>query len=91
MDQETEITIINNKYKSTFCVKDLCLEIKLRFFEYYVWSQLKYGMKTWILKAHTIKKLEVFKMWLYGRILKISWKIKITNEFYEELGKKRSC
>uniref|UniRef100_A0A8D8UV31 Uncharacterized protein n=1 Tax=Cacopsylla melanoneura TaxID=428564 RepID=A0A8D8UV31_9HEMI len=58
---------------------DLSLETKIRLLRCYVYSVLLYGVETWTMKDETEKKLEAFELWLYRRILKISWTQKITN------------
>ena len=39
-----------------------------------------YGAETWTLTKATEKKLEAFEMWMYRRMLKISWTQHKTNE-----------
>ncbi|CAG9828977.1 unnamed protein product, partial [Diabrotica balteata] len=46
---------------------------------YYLHSVLLYGMESWTLKKIDIKKLEAFELWMYRRILRISWTEKVTN------------
>lgn len=67
------------KMNTLFKSHNLNMEIKLRLLRCYVFSILLYGAETWTLKKETIKKLEAFELWLYRRILRISWKDKITN------------
>ncbi|CAG9839485.1 unnamed protein product, partial [Diabrotica balteata] len=51
-------------------------------------STLLYGVEAWTLKKSNIKNLEVFEMWCYRRILKISWINRKTNkQVFEQLGK----
>lgn len=67
------------KYKKVFCCRDLNLDLRLRFLKCYVWSVLLYGVETWTLTTTHMNKLEAFEMWLYRRILKISWVDRVTN------------
>ena len=54
--------------------------MKIRFVKCYVWSVLLYAMETWTLKMTDINRLEAFEMWIYRRLLKISWTDRISNE-----------
>jgi len=38
-----------------------------------------YGAEAWTLTKVTLNKLDAFKLWLYRKILRISWTEKITN------------
>lgn len=97
LDQEEEIKIRIEiarqgfiKYRSMFTNKNLSLNIRSRFLECYVWSQLLYGVETWTLKAQSTKRLEAFEMWLYRRMLKIPWTAKVTNEeVLRRIGRRR--
>ncbi|CAG9834000.1 unnamed protein product [Diabrotica balteata] len=69
---------------------NLNLEIKVRLLGYYIFSILYYGFKSWILTEAMEQKLETFEMWIYKRILRISWTDKITNEtVLRRMGKER--
>ena len=45
----------------------------------YVFSVLNYGCECWTWNKATCKKVNAFEMWCYRRMLKISWKDKVTN------------
>ena len=45
----------------------------------YVFSVLNYGCESWTWKKAMFKKINSFEMWCYRRMLKISWKNRITN------------
>ena len=45
-----------------------------------IWSTLLYGCETWTLTQQTIKKLQAFDMWVYRKLLNISWKDRKRNE-----------
>jgi hypothetical protein len=70
---------IFTKMKRVFCGRDLSLEMKLRLMRCYVLSVLFYGMESWTLKKIDTKKLEAFELWMYRRILRISWTERVTN------------
>ena len=38
-----------------------------------IWSILLYGSETWTLTKATQNKLEAFEMWIYRRMMRISW------------------
>ena len=57
----------------------------------FILSTLLYGAETWTLTKVTSDKLEAFKMWLYRRMLRISWKEHKTNgEVLHKMKTKRS-
>lgn len=68
------------KMKRIFNCRDLNLEVKIRLVRCYVLSVLYYGMEAWTLKRIDLKRLEAFELWIYRRILRISWIDKVTNE-----------
>lgn len=69
-----------NLFRKVFTNTDFDLGLRVRFIECYVWSVLLYGVEGWTLKVATMNKLETFEMWIYRRILKIPWTVKMTNE-----------
>ena len=62
----------------------LKMELKKRFVKSFIWSVALYGSETWTIKATDKKHLEAFEMWIWRRMLKISWRDHKTNE--EVLG-----
>ena len=54
--------------------RHISIELRWRIAKCYIWSTLLYGAETWTLTKVTSDKLEAFKMWLYRRMLRISWK-----------------
>ena len=78
------------KMKRVFCGRDLSLELKVRLMRCYVLSVLFYGVETWTMKKIDIKKIDAFEMWMYRRMLRISWTQKITNvEVMRRMHKER--
>ncbi|KAI5752610.1 hypothetical protein M8J77_018598 [Diaphorina citri] len=55
------------------------LETKLKILKTYVFSILTYGCESWTLNERQEKKITAFEFWCYRRILKISWRDRITN------------
>ncbi|CAG9830140.1 unnamed protein product [Diabrotica balteata] len=68
---------------------NLNLDIKVRLLRCYIFSTLYYGVESWALTEAIEKKLEAFKMWLYRRILRISWTEKIINETTTKDGERK--
>ena len=60
--------------------RNISIKVRLRVLKCYVWSTLLYGCETWTISGVMLKKLGAFETWLYRRMLKISWKDKVTNE-----------
>ena len=56
------------------------LKTRLRAIKCYIWPTLFYGAETWTITKSLLSKLDAFEMWVYRRVLKISWTEKITNE-----------
>ena len=55
------------------------LKTRLRAIKCYIWLTLFYGSETWIITKSLLSRLDAFEMWIYRRVLKISWTEKITN------------
>ncbi|GFR88354.1 endonuclease-reverse transcriptase [Elysia marginata] len=57
----------------------------------YVWSIFLYACETWTLNASLERNIEALEMWLYRRMVRISWKEKKKNkEVLEEIGLKHT-
>ena len=69
-----------NKMRSTLTNKSISLETRKRIMRCYIWSTLLYGAETWTLTSAMVKRLEAFEMWIYRRMLKISWTDKMSNK-----------
>ena len=72
--------------KSTFTsmniiltAKNISMAVRLRVLKCYMWLTLLYGCETWTISGDMIKKLEALETWFYRRMLRISWKEKVTN------------
>ena len=60
---------------------------RLRVLKCYIWSTLLYGCETWTISGDMITKLEAMETWFYRRMLRISWKEKVTNvEVYRRMN-----
>ena len=70
---------------------NISIELRSCIAKCYIWSTLLYGAETWTLTKVTSDKLEAFEMWLYRRMLRISWKEHKTNgEVLHKMKTKRS-
>ena len=56
------------------------LNTRLRAIKCYIWPTPFYGAETWTTTTSLLSRLDAFEMWVYRRVLKISWTEKITNE-----------
>ena len=63
-----------------FVRSDLSLELRVRMVRCYIFSVLLYGCESWTLDTSMEKKIDAFEMYIYRRILRISWVQRITNE-----------
>ena len=95
-DKEIERTIGNARtaFESTAKIltsRKLSIELRSRIAKCYIWSTFLYGAETWALTKVTSYKLEAFEMWLYRRMLRISWKEHKSNgEVLHKMKNKRS-
>ena len=70
--------------------RDLSKALKIRLMKVLVWTTINYGSEGWTLRADEKKKIQSAEMWLYQRLLNITWKDKRThNSILEELKVKR--
>ena len=53
---------------------------KLRAIKCYIWPTLYYGAEIWTITKSLLSILDACEMWVYRRVLKISWTEKIANE-----------
>ena len=59
--------------------KDLSMSLKLRIMKVLVWTTLNYGAEGWTLKAEDRKKIMSAEMWMYQRMLNLTWRDKRTH------------
>ena len=60
--------------------RDIKLQLRIRVLKCYVWSTLLYGSETWTFTSDLMKQLEAIEMWFLRRMLRISYKDRVTNE-----------
>ena len=71
--------------------RSISIELRSRIAKCYIWATLLCGAETWTLAKVTSDKLEAFEMWLYRRMLRISWKKRTTNgDVLHKMKTKRS-
>ena len=58
----------------------LSLMLKKRLIKSLVWSVLLYGSEAWTLNKDERRRLEACEMWIWRRMLKVSWKEHTSNE-----------
>ena len=68
------------KIKAMVTNRSFSINLHRRFINAYVWSTLTYGCEAWIINKERERRIEATEMWCYGRMLKISWTKKVSNE-----------
>ena len=58
----------------------LSKELKKRMVKTLIWSVVLYASETWTLRKEDIQRLEAFEMWIWRRMMGISWTERKTNE-----------
>lgn len=67
------------RLKKVLSSHDIHMGIRTRMVRCYVFSVLLYGVEAWTLTENLLKRLEAFEMWVYRRMLRISWMDRVTN------------
>lgn len=70
----------NDKYEANMERKAITLETKCRLVQSMVLSIATYGCENQTLKKQDGKKIDLFKLWYWGRLLRILWIAKVTNK-----------
>jgi len=65
--------------ENIFCSHQLSMNLRIRMIRCYVFTVLFYGLETWPLSKVSINRIKAFELWIYRKILKISWCDHITN------------
>lgn len=75
---EVKLKLFSVKCKSP-CVNNICLyRSKWEQSKYYIWPVLLHAFETWSIESIHMKKLEAWEMYVVCRLLKISWRQRIT-------------
>ena len=69
-----------NKMKIFFLSRKLSRKLKIRMVRCYILPVPLYGVEAWTLTEALMRRLKSFEMWIYRRILRISWIKHTTNE-----------
>lgn len=67
-------------FSSILCSRTLKLSLRLKVLRCYILASLLYAVETWTLKVSMMNKIEAFEMWCYRRILRLSWRDRVSNE-----------
>jgi hypothetical protein len=65
--------------KRTLFTSTLDLKLKKKLVKCYIWSIALHGAEIWKLRAVDLKHLEIFEMWCWRRMEKISWTDHVRN------------
>jgi len=55
------------------------LDLKKKIVKCTIWSLVLYGAESWTMTQANKERLEAFDMWIWRRMLKISWVDKVSN------------
>jgi hypothetical protein len=84
-----EVKIAFNSKKQLLCSNNFSLEIKYKSIESCIWSVAAYGSETWSLGKNEERVVNAFETWRWGRMLKIKWTYRITNDATFLKGERR--
>ena len=80
-----------NNMKNLLANNRLNIHTRIRALKTYIWSTLMYGRESWTLNREMKSKLNAVEMWFYRRMLRVSWRDRVTNgEVLERVGQQRS-
>jgi len=75
------------KMQRTLTSRNINVDLRLRMVRCYIFPIVLYGMEGWTLTQKLMDKINAFEMWVYRRMLRISWRDRITNrEVLSRLG-----
>ena len=61
--------------------RELSLELKKRMAKALVWSVALYGCESWALRKREEDMINAFEMWVWRRLLRVSWRDRRTNDW----------
>jgi hypothetical protein len=67
------------KMANVLTSRSIHITTRLKIAQCYIWSTLLYASETWTLSSVVTNRINAFEMWIYRRILKLSWRDRITN------------
>jgi len=65
--------------KKILLTGNMKLDLKKKIVKCTIWSVVLYGAETWTTTQANKERLEAFEMWIWRRMLKISWVDKVSN------------
>ena len=68
-----------NKMRSILTSMQISTATKVRLAKCYVWSTFLYACETWTITKEIARRIDALEMWIYRRILRISWTRKKSN------------
>lgn len=66
--------------KKVLCGRNIYINLRVRLARCFIFSTLLHGVESWTLMETLLKKLQAFEMWVYRRLLHMSWVDKVRNE-----------
>ena len=76
--------------KDLFTDRKVKSALRLRLVNCYVWSVLLYVAETWTISKAMENRITSFEMWIYRKMMKISWKpVKTNKEILHMAGRKQ--
>ena len=76
--------------RDLFVNRGLTLQLRMRLLRCYVFPVLTYGCESWTFNPEMERRIDAFEMYLYRRILRISWMERRTNiDVLNTMGKSR--
>ena len=73
------------KMRDVFCSKSIALPLRKRMVRCYVLSTFLYAAESWTLCKELEDRINALELWIYRRMLRVSYKDRITNERIFEL------
>jgi len=68
------------KKRRELMTKNMNMDLRKKMVKTLIWPVALYGCETWTLKKEECRKLNAFEMWIWRRMMNVSWKDKKTNE-----------
>ena len=60
-----------NKMSNLICYRHIRMTLRIRLIKKCIWSTLLYGCETWIINKEMVKRLKVFEMTCWRRMLRV--------------------
>ena len=69
-----------NRMKGLLSNRNISVKCRKRMVKTFVWPILMYGCEAWTISKTMDRRLEATEMWIWRRVLRISWTERVTNE-----------